>query len=268
MNGTSPTSLRSAPHTAVYAYVTSTNVCPAFTTALLFWSKPAPAPPFPHFQRCGLGFVYLDHRQFEHDRILKVFQRALHPPTLCLQTVPVIPFKVHVTSFVPAGRFLVWIRQDVRFDTWPVHEALLLGSNKSTINTYLQINFCNSPTCLSSEIIKLRSPLLKTTVNLSHVRLQKTAMLQWNHLPCGWQQDQPDVGFALFDALTDTVFLSPSKHCGKYNKEASFSWKAKPSVVLEAPKSGLNAMFSEACWIINHAMLLHWSLGTKTKIQK
>lgn len=79
MNGTRPTSLRSAPHTAVYTYVTSTNVCPAFTTALLFWRKAAPPPPSPHFQRCGLGFVYLDHRQFEHDRILKVFQRPPSP---------------------------------------------------------------------------------------------------------------------------------------------------------------------------------------------
>lgn len=218
MNGTRPTSLRSAPHTAVYTYVTGANVCPAFTTALLFSRKPAPPPPFPHFQRCGLGFVYLDHRQFEHDRILKVFQR--HPTTtttnahipLCLQTVPVIPFKVHVTSFVPAGRFLVWIRQDVHFDTWPVHEALLWGSNKCTIYTYLQINFWHSPTCLSSEMKKLSSPLLKTPLTLSCVRLQKTAILQWNHLHSWWQQQLPDVGFALLDTLTDTVFLSPSKH--------------------------------------------------------
>lgn len=40
---------------------------------------PSPNPPFsPRFQSCGLGFVYPDRGQFEHDRILKVFQ---HSPT-------------------------------------------------------------------------------------------------------------------------------------------------------------------------------------------
>lgn len=43
--------------------------------------NPPPPPPFPHFQCCGLGFVYLGHRQSEHDRILKVFQQ---PPPISL----------------------------------------------------------------------------------------------------------------------------------------------------------------------------------------
>lgn len=44
-------------------------------------------------------------------------------------------------------------------------------------------------------------------------------MLQWNQLPIWWQQQLPDVGFALLDALTDTVFLSPSKHVESTTKK-------------------------------------------------
>lgn len=83
MNGTRPIlppsllhNLPPTPHIVVYAYITNTNVRCAFKAALLLQRK-RPPPPL-RFQSCGLGFVYLDRGQFEHDRILKVFQ---HSPT-------------------------------------------------------------------------------------------------------------------------------------------------------------------------------------------
>lgn len=132
MNGTRPMlppsllhNLPPAPHIVVYAYITNTNVCCAFKAALLLQRK-LPRPP-PHPTPSLFAFPKLRPwlclprpwtvRTWPHPESIPTFP---HIP-LCLLTIPVIPPQVRVTSFVPAGRFLVCIRQDVRLDTWPMH---------------------------------------------------------------------------------------------------------------------------------------------------
>lgn len=134
-------------------------------------------------------------------------------------------------------------------------------------STYLQINLWHPPTCLSSEMKKLLPPSPRTSLNLFCVRPEKTATPR-----CGTLSPVSDSGAPCqMLALPPRTpwrppCFRPLPNMWKVQQRSSFGRKTKPSVLPEAPRSGLNAMFSEACWIINHAMLLPLSLAIKTKI--
>lgn len=131
-------------------------------------------------------------------------------------------------------------------------------------NTYVQINLWHSPNCLSSEMKKLLSPSPKTSLNL--VRSQRQRCLTETISPVS-DNVAPCQMLALpSQTPSPPPCFRPLPNMWKVQQRSSFGRKTKSSFLLEGPKSGLNAMFSEACWIINHAMLLHWSLGIKTKI--
>lgn len=254
-----------APHTAVYTYVSSTNVCPAFTAALLFQRKPAPPPPFPHFQCCGLGFVYLDHRQSEHDRILKVFQQ---PPPISLfvsRQFLSSPSRFMLLHLCPPADFWFELGKMSVLTHGP-RMKLYCGD---LINV---LYVCpDQPLAFSNLFVKRNE---KATVSLAEDLIKSFL--------CEITKDSD----APLKPSPQSVTTSPPARCcrcplrrprcrrvfpplpnmWKVQQRSSFGRKTKPSVLLEGTKSGLNAMFSEACWIINHAMLLHWRLGIKTKI--
>lgn len=132
-------------------------------------------------------------------------------------------------------------------------------------NTYVQINLWHSPTCLSSEMKKLLSP---SPIKSFPCEITKDSDASPKPSPQSVTTSAPPARCCrcpLRRPRCRRVFR-PLPNMWKVQQRSRFGRKTKPSVLLEGPKSGLNAMFSEACWIINHAMLLHWSLGIKTKI--